>query len=266
MRTIKPVLASAVSALALVVSGCAPSGTSASQGVATTTTSTTSSPMTTSTVVTTTTTPTAGVGPSGGFTVTVTDKDGYAFDVSVRVATTSLGDTVEFDKPGFMSTNFKLSLSMQVINKTAGRALTFEPVSGITKPLGNPKFLVSALWEKGSPVCTASSITKGPCALLLGFGYLPASVPPGATVALDVKKGHPSGWFTAGLAGFPESSWPEVKPALAAPTRFLISYDGGGHTRFGCSLHMRLGIAVAVSGGAFDCKKFTVDQVQQPKS
>jgi hypothetical protein len=44
--------------------------------------------------------PAVGVGPNASFTAPVTDKDGYTFDVIVKLTTTSLGNTVEFDKPG----------------------------------------------------------------------------------------------------------------------------------------------------------------------
>ena len=261
-----------VASIVLLASGCGSTPTAGhpaaaalpSPSSASATPSTTTAPSSSSAV--TSARPATGVGPTADFTSSITDADGYKFDLVVTLVTTDLGDTVEFDKPGFMSAYFTLSLSIDLVNRTPGRTITFESVPGVTAPLSNPKFLLAASWDTGSPVCTAVAITDSACAMVLGFGYVPGPLAAGTTVGLDIKKGRPGGWFTAGLAAFPESAWPTVKPALAAPSRYLISYDGGGITRFDCNLNSQLGVLIAASKGAFDCADVDVQAVSQPET
>ncbi|CAL9469847.1 hypothetical protein SUDANB95_02797 [Actinosynnema sp. ALI-1.44] len=208
----------------------------------------------------------ADVGPSGSFTFPITDKDGYRFDVSVRLSTSDLGGSVEHDKPGYMSAAFTLSISMEIANKTPGRTIEFHKVSGVTAPLGNPKFLLSAVWDQGSPVCTSVAVDASPCALLLGFGYATQPITASSTAVLETRKGHPSGHFTAGLAGFPENSWPQLRTALAKPHRYVLTYDGGKYQRFGCDLNERLGVVLADDKGQLDCTNTNLRLVPQPST
>jgi hypothetical protein len=163
-----------------------------------------------------------------------------------------------------MSAYFTLSLSMTLVNQTTGRAIAFKSVDGVTAPLSNPTFFLSAVWDTGNPVCIASSITTAPCAMMLGFGYDPNSLDPSGTVTLETYKGQPAGAFTAGLAAFSESSWPTVQAALKSPSHFLISYSGGDTDRFTCALNDQLGVALAESPGASTCSYAAVQLVQQP--
>lgn len=267
------VAVAAVTVSAAAVAGCG-AGPGSTLGAATASdllpepglSSTMSTPEPTSSQAVTTAVAVRSVGPSTSFVAPITDKDGYQFDIAVKLTTSNLGGTVEFDKPGFMSSLFTVSLSMQLINKTPGRAVKFESVSGVTAPLSNPKFLLSAVWDAGSVVCKAASISKSSCGIIIGFGYATTPLAPSSTITLETKKGHPSGWFTAGLAGFPESAWPQLKTALAAPERFLISYDGGGYKRFACELNDRVGVIVASSNAGFDCKHVAIEMVKQPAS
>jgi hypothetical protein len=231
----------------------------------TTTTATATTDPTPADTVTTTTT-VAAAGPATSFVAPVTDADGYRFDVSVNLAVSDLGDTVEHDKPGFMSAYFSLNLDMEITNRTPGRTIEFEQVAGVTAPLSYPKFLVSALWETGTPVCRAAAVADEPCAMVLGFGYANSPLEPDATLALDTYEGRPGGGFTAGLAAFPETAWPQLQTALTAPDRYLVSYDGGDYQRFDCALNMQLGIVVAASTGALDCTDVPVTMVQQPQT
>jgi hypothetical protein len=153
---------------------------------------------------------------------------------------------------------------MEITNRTPSRTIEFEEVTGITAPLSYPKFLVSALWETGNPVCQAASITDAPCAMVLGFGYANTPLEADSTITLETYKGRPGGGFTAGLAAFPENTWPQVEGALAAPDRYLISYDGGDYRRFDCGLNYQLGVILAASQGPLDCTDVPLDMVQQP--
>jgi hypothetical protein len=205
-------------------------------------------------------------GPTATFVAPVTDGDGYQFDLAVDLTVSDLGGTVEHDKPGFMSAYFSLNLDMKVTNKTPGRTIEFEEVTGVTAPLSYPKFLVSAQWDVGNPVCQAASVVDEPCAMVLGFGYANTPLDADATNTLDTYKGRPGGGFTAGLAAFPESAWPQLQTALATPNRYLLSYDGGDYQRFNCGLNDQLGAIIAASQGTLDCADVSVDMVRQPES
>lgn len=207
-------------------------------------------------------------GPSGTFVAHMKDVDGYTFDLDVNVITSSLGETVADDKPGFMSARFLLDMDLHIINTTPGRNVSFKGVDGVTKPFGNPKFLVSALWNSDSPIClsaaeSAKRATK-PCSILLGFGYADVSTPAGGTTALKVFKGSPGGHQTAGMAGFPETEWPAIKEALTKPDAFLVSYDGGDFRRFGCPLHGFLGAIVGADSPAYERGAVMPELVKHP--
>jgi hypothetical protein len=209
-------------------------------------------------------TPAEAAGPTASFVAAITDENGYQFDVAVRLRTSDLGATVEFDKPGFMSTYFTLGLDIDLINKTPGRTIEFASVTGVTAPLSNPKFIVSAVWEAGDPVCSAASIADTACAMVLGFGYANVALAPDSTLPLDIKKGFPNGRYTAGLGSFPEDSWPQVESALASPDRYLVSYDGGDYSRFVCE-DLLVGFVVADSSGTSDCPDADLRLVTQPQ-
>ncbi|WP_454811284.1 hypothetical protein [Paenarthrobacter nitroguajacolicus] len=196
------------------------------------------------------------------------DMDGYTFDLDVNVITSSLGETVADDKPGFMSARFQLGIDLHLINTTPGRNVSFKGVDGVTKPFGNPKFIVSALWNSDSPICLSAAESAKrdakPCSILLGFGYADVSTPAGGTTALKVFKGSPGGNQTAGMAGFRESDWPAIKEALAKPDAFIVSYDGGDYRRFGCPLHGFLGAVVGANLPAYECGAVLPELVKHP--
>lgn len=212
----------------------------------------------------------SGHGPTASFVVPITDKDGYHFDVSVNLQGVDLGRTVEFDKPGFMSSYLTFGLTIDLINNTPGRSIAFQSVAGITAPLSDPTFLLLAMWNRGSPVCAGADTTDSTkaeaCGMILGFGDATSPLAPGATQALDVKRGTPAGDRTSGLAGFPEGAWPKIQVALSKPDRFVVTYSGGDAERFGCHI-MNWGVPPAVSTGALDCPQIdNLVMVRQPPS
>ncbi|MBG0738873.1 hypothetical protein IV500_05485 [Paeniglutamicibacter antarcticus] len=212
----------------------------------------------------------SGVGPSGSFVSKIKDVDGYTFDLDVTVNTSNLGETVANDKPGFMSALFTLGLKMQLVNTTPGRTIAFKGVDMVSKPVGNPKFLVSALWKGDSPVCApvAAAQNKAPeaCAILLGYGDADTPTAVGATSTLKTFKGDQSGNLTAGMAAFPEKDWPAIKAAMAEPAAFMVSYDGGDYQRFDCPMHQKLGKMVGASVPEYECGAVEPELVQLPES
>jgi hypothetical protein len=215
----------------------------------------------------TTAAPTANTdtpGPSGYFEGKVKDADGYTFDVAVNLQATDVEESIANDKPGFMSAEFKFTLALQLTNTTPGRNITFQPVSGVTKPFGNPKFIVSAAWNAGSPMCAAMKVATNACATVMGYGYADSALLPGITVQLEPFMGRPAGDKTAGLAGFAEADWPVIKEALSKPDALILGYEGGDYTRFGCKGSGLLGWVVAASAPAYECGATFADVVQQP--
>lgn len=197
------------------------------------------------------------VGPEGNFVVNLVDKDGYTFDVSVRVKVTDLGETVANDKPGSMSANFKVAIEMGLTSTTPGRTIKFEQINGVA---GNEsRFTVLALWQAGSPVCVAGGVPDRVCATRLGDGIVNSAFPAGQTVPLKTYRSRSAG------IGLAESDWPTVKEELKNAIGFAVSYDGADTERFDCPAHSSfLGPIVASKPAGYECGAVKIGFVKAP--
>lgn len=176
--------------------------------------------------------------PDGGRlqeTFSITDRQGYTFDLGVTTAIYNVASDPSTQPPGFTAATRSVSIEMTLTNTTPERELSFEPVSGLTSPYNLPTFMFSAEFNAGNPVCTIALEKDGPCSWVLGFGRMESgtTVSPGYEYALTAWSGMPNGGEESEiLPRIPEESWPEIQAALSEPDGFSIDYSAADPHRF----------------------------------
>lgn len=165
-------------------------------------------------------------------TFSVTDKDGYTFDLDVDFALVSVDEDPSTQKPGLTAASSRIQLDMTLVNTTSERQITFDEVSGIVEPLGYPTFLFAAYYAPESAACYGN-VEGGGCVWLLGFGRMESglTIPAGGSYPLTTFAGAPN--YGAVLwESIPEDEWPEFEEALENPERYFIRYSGANPSRF----------------------------------
>lgn len=164
-------------------------------------------------------------------TVSVTDEDGYTFDVTFQYSPQYIEKSVANDKPGYASAIIRFGLSISITNTTPGRTLTFKTTSGITAPHDQPMVILFANWGADHPICSwEENISRDSCSLWLGFARISHPLAPGETRDLEVFSG--SERTLAGLSGVPEDVYATVVPGLENPGHLSIMYLGDDRDRF----------------------------------
>lgn len=169
---------------------------------------------------------------------TVTDKEGYTFDLDVDLGVVSIEQDPASQPPGLTAALREVDLAMTITNTTAARELTFSSQSGITAPLSYPTLVLHAVYAADSPVCVAirGEVRGFPCTWYMGFGRLEGNttLAADAVLPLTTSGGPPNGggldqtWLT----DIPEDQWPQVEESLRSPAGYAIAYGGGDYGRF----------------------------------
>lgn len=168
-------------------------------------------------------------------TFSVTDAEGYTFDLVVNFGLVGVTADPSSQSPGFTAATREMSLGMAIENTTSQRDLMFEEVSGIVSPLDLPTFLFSAAFNAGNPVCTLVFESDEDCEWALGFGRMEngQTVAAGRRYVLEAWSGKPNGGDASILLqNIPEAAWDQVQSHLSSPDGYRITYSGGDHRRF----------------------------------
>ncbi|MCA9834952.1 MAG: hypothetical protein KC435_13450 [Thermomicrobiales bacterium] len=174
-------------------------------------------------------TPTPEVAYRDSFSVT--DRDGYSFELGYVFIPTGFKKTVINDKPGYSSVAIDWRAGISITNTTPGRNLTFPPHIPTTSPA---YIYIIASWNEGSQVCEAFSIRKDFCSIGLVYGKLPQSIGPGETYEVPLWNGtnyYPGG--VAGMAGIPDQYYDVVMEGLKAPDHISIYITGDMYSDLG---------------------------------
>ncbi|MFF7296087.1 hypothetical protein [Streptomyces sp. NPDC008265] len=209
-------------------------------------------------------------------TAHVTDVDNYTFDITYSYRTTGVQRDTTNDKPGFSSGLISTDTELTVTNTTAGRSLSFEPVSGIVPPFGDPQFQVLAYFAPGRVVCSLATVNsflatkekmQAGCTVQLAFARPATTLAAGGKDTPKVFTGLQNGQGTAGVAAVPDAQWNAVEAELRAPDNFLIAYVGADTDRFKtyvCSEKMSKLTPFVVSAKP-GCVNLHPSAVNQPK-
>lgn len=172
-------------------------------------------------------------------TYTVTDEDGYTFELKVSYALQQLAQDPASEKPNFTAAVPAITLALDITNTTQQRDLAFEEQSGVTSPLDRPTFLLSAVFAQDSPVCaeipSSQTFVEMPtgCEWYLGGGRLTnvLTLPADGSLSLTTFAGIPAGGSVA-VGGIPEASYAALEPLLTSPDGYRVRYVGGDMSRF----------------------------------
>ncbi|MFE7094450.1 hypothetical protein [Streptomyces erythrochromogenes] len=210
-------------------------------------------------------------------TAHVTDVDNYTFDITYSYRTTGVRRDTSNDKPGFSSAVIGTDAELTVTNTTSGRTLSFEPVSGIVAPFGDPQLQVLAYFNPGRAVCSLETVNsflatkekpRAGCTVQLNFARPATTLSAGGKDTPKVFAGLQSGQGDAGVAAVPDAQWAAVEAELRAPDNFLIAYVGADTDRFKnylCSEKMSKLTPFVVSAKP-GCVNLNPSAVRQPKS
>lgn len=167
----------------------------------------------------------------------VTDVDGYTFDVHVQYRLQELEQSTANDKPGYMSAVFHSGLSFELVNQTPGRNISFKPMDMVVYSVGEPAFQLIAVWNGDRAICQTDYVDRSApgreCSIVLGFGFMHSDLPAGGSSVLeDVYVGQVNNGSLGGVQGIPESAWPAIEDEILYPDDIRLAYRGGDYLRF----------------------------------
>lgn len=165
----------------------------------------------------------------------LTDRDGYTFDLKVDFSLLSIDADPSTQPPGMTAAVPEIALGMAVTNTTPQRELSFKGQNGVISPLDLPTFFLFAHFNAGSPVCTTVMETDKGCDWVMGFGRMESgtTLAADASATLSTYAGIPNGGEEFRLLqGIPESSWEQIRASLLAPDGYRIVYPADDQERF----------------------------------
>lgn len=165
----------------------------------------------------------------------LTDIEGYTFDLSVDFSLLSIEADPSSQPPGMTAAVPEIALDMALTNTTPQRELSFAGQDGIISPFDLPTFFLSAHFKAGNPVCTIVKETGKGCDWVMGFGRMESgtTLAADASVSLITYAGIPNGGEEFRLLqGIPEASWEQIKASLVAPDGYRIVYPADDQGRF----------------------------------
>ena len=159
----------------------------------------------------------------------IKDGDGYTFDVTYALTPVSYTKDVASEKPGYNAIRIAVRASLTVTNTTAGRTISFQPVTGVIN--GEPMVELEAYWPRSSVMCAALKATIYPrCSLKMAFTRPGTELNADATSTAETFAGFLG--IAPGVAHVPDASYDAVLAALKHPAGYAITYTGYDNDRF----------------------------------